>query len=154
MPPGLELAFAPAQPSLLCQGLRIRQHSLPVLAGCLPPVLHRAEEAASGDMGRCGGGPHPGRGLLRRCRQHQPRAFISWAGCQLEPLEEPCPRPAPTSLRAHPLPTPYFCTLSPSLYLPLGLCTPPLEARFPSPVCHGAQPCWGWARSFLAPIGD
>nr|XP_020751293.1 multidrug and toxin extrusion protein 2 isoform X6 [Odocoileus virginianus texanus] len=34
------------------QGLRIRQHRLPVHAGCLPPVLHRTEEAASGDMGR------------------------------------------------------------------------------------------------------
>lgn len=69
-------------------------------------------------------------------------------------LPQACPDISQGPPPPHPLHTPYFCTLSPSLYLPLGLCTPPLEARFPSPVCHGAQPCWGWARSFLAPIGD
>ena len=55
--PGPDSAVAPALPSLLCQGLGLCQHGLPVHAGCLPAALHCEEEAAPGHVGRCEGRP-------------------------------------------------------------------------------------------------
>lgn len=55
--PGPDSAVAPALPSLLCQGLGLCQHGLPVHAGRLPAALRREEEAAPGYVGRCEGRP-------------------------------------------------------------------------------------------------
>lgn len=63
-PQGQSRPLAPAQLSLLSQGLCLRQHYLPHPADHLPLSLHCAEEATPGDVGRCGG--HPAFGGLSR----------------------------------------------------------------------------------------
>lgn len=78
--PGPDSAVAPALPSLLCQGLGLCQHGLPVHAGRLPAALRREEEAAPGHVGRCEGRPSWGRSgqvaggvpAAARCRRPGP----------------------------------------------------------------------------------